>query len=108
MTEWPERRTHLENRLAELERKLHGIQDELEAPLPTDDEDRALELDDDEVLEAIGKEGQREMRAIRAALQRMDDGTYGICQSCGEKISEERLLALPAAALCRICAAATA
>jgi DnaK suppressor protein len=37
---------------------------------------------------------------IDAALARIDDGTYGICQACGKPIDVERLEALPWATLC--------
>ena len=39
----------------------------------------------------------------RTALQRMKDGKYGICMKCDEKISEDRLVAVPAALLCIEC-----
>jgi RNA polymerase-binding protein DksA len=41
---------------------------------------------------------------IEAALQRIEDGTYGICTNCGRQISEERLEARPWATLCIDCA----
>ena len=37
---------------------------------------------------------------ILAALARIDNGTYGLCEVCGEKISEARLKADPAATTC--------
>lgn len=40
-------------------------------------------------------------KEITAALARMADGTYGICEECGEKIEEDRLEANPAARTCR-------
>lgn len=41
---------------------------------------------------------------IEFALQRLKEGTYGICESCGGEISERRLQALPWAQLCLECA----
>jgi RNA polymerase-binding transcription factor len=41
---------------------------------------------------------------IVAALQRITDGTFGHCTRCGTAISEERLKAIPYAALCVHCA----
>ena len=41
---------------------------------------------------------------IEFALQRLREGTYGTCESCGEEISERRLHALPWAQLCLECA----
>jgi DnaK suppressor protein len=54
--------------------------------------------------------GTRERLANRitqltAALQRVDDGTYGTCERCGERIQPARLEAIPEAALCRDCQA---
>jgi DnaK suppressor protein len=45
---------------------------------------------------------------IGAALQRIDDGTFGTCAECGSVISEERLKAIPYAPLCVRCARAQA
>ncbi len=44
-----------------------------------------------------------ELREISAALQRIDDGSYGKCVDCGEAIPLPRLLAQPAAARCIGC-----
>jgi RNA polymerase-binding transcription factor DksA len=41
---------------------------------------------------------------IDVALAKFDNGTYGICESCGGPISEARLEAMPAARLCIVCA----
>jgi RNA polymerase-binding transcription factor DksA len=38
------------------------------------------------------------------ALRRVDDGTYGVCESCGEVIPEDRLEVLPFTAVCMSCA----
>ncbi|NIN92459.1 RNA polymerase-binding protein DksA, partial [bacterium] len=40
---------------------------------------------------------------IREALDRIEMGTYGICEECGEEISEQRLMARPVATLCIDC-----
>ena len=37
---------------------------------------------------------------VAHALRRMDEGTYGICEVCGQPIPIERLEALPSATLC--------
>jgi RNA polymerase-binding protein DksA len=44
-----------------------------------------------------------EMRAVHAAIARLERGDYGICQSCGSEISAARLEALPQAAFCIDC-----
>jgi RNA polymerase-binding protein DksA len=50
-------------------------------------------------------EGSEEAKvaAIDRALARIEQGTYGICQNCGNPIAEERLEALPYAELCIDC-----
>ena len=48
------------------------------------------------VLEQV----EAELSDIEHALKRLDDGTYGTCEACGKKISDERLEALPAARFC--------
>ena len=40
---------------------------------------------------------------VDAALQRLDDGSYGVCARCGQDIAAERLEALPYAAYCITC-----
>jgi RNA polymerase-binding transcription factor DksA len=47
------------------------------------------------------EEGAREtLVEIEAALQRIDAGTYGVCDGCGKPIGAERLAAIPWARLC--------
>jgi RNA polymerase-binding transcription factor DksA len=41
-----------------------------------------------------------ELLQIDAALQRLEHGTYGVCQACGRPITNERLEALPATRFC--------
>ncbi len=43
------------------------------------------------------------VREIDAALARIDEGTYGSCESCGQPIGDERLDARPVARLCVSC-----
>lgn len=96
----------LEKRLHELEHRLDDIEHDLDAPAPKDFEERATEREGDEVLESLGGAGLSEIRMIRAALQRVEDGVYGECVACGEAISPERLAVVPHAARCQKCAAA--
>lgn len=37
---------------------------------------------------------------VERALQKLDDGTYGICETCGERIADARLDAMPATRFC--------
>lgn len=43
------------------------------------------------------------IQKIKQAIQRTEDGTYGICEDCGEEISASRLKARPEATLCINC-----
>lgn len=43
------------------------------------------------------------LRKIRKALERVDEGEYSVCESCGEPITYKRLLARPVATLCIDC-----
>lgn len=99
-----ERKIWLEKRLAELNDRLHRIEDHLdEAPNP-DWEENAQESENDEVLEELGHVGMDEVKRISAALDRIETGTYGDCVKCGEEISEDRLDLLPATPFCKNCA----
>lgn len=44
-----------------------------------------------------------ELREVLEALGRLDQGTYGLCRQCGNKIGEQRLRARPMATLCIEC-----
>lgn len=56
----------------------------------------------DFAMGAIDRDALR-LREIRAALQRIDDGTFGMCINCEEEIAAKRLAAVPWAALCIVC-----
>ncbi len=99
-------RKALLSRLAELDSRLHKIEAELDEPHSKDWDEAAIETEGDEVLEHLGQSGQEEIARIRAALQRMRDGSYGDCVRCGERISAERLNVLPETPFCKDCAAA--
>lgn len=96
----------LARRQQELQSRLQKIEADFEAPRNPDDDDRAVERNNDEVLEELGEAGQRELLAIDAALARVEAGTFGTCVRCGEPISEERLDVVPHTPFCKSCAAA--
>lgn len=45
----------------------------------------------------------RLIRKIKSALERIEDGTYGVCETCGENISIKRLMARPVTSKCIEC-----
>jgi RNA polymerase-binding transcription factor DksA len=89
------RKQQLEARLAELTDRLTSIEDKLEQPVSERFEEQATEREDDEVLEDLGAAGVREIRMIEAALDRIANGSYGTCASCGDPIGDARLDVLP-------------
>ncbi len=52
---------------------------------------------------ALRDVAQSQLAQIEKALERVDDGTYGICADCGEAIALERLEIIPYATLCVRC-----
>jgi RNA polymerase-binding protein DksA len=53
---------------------------------------------------ALTASAQRTLEEVDAALERIADGTYGVCQNCGRPIAPARLAARPTATLCVDCA----
>ncbi len=84
-----------------LDKQLHKIEDQLDETPNPDWDDNAAEHEGDEVLEDLGIMGQSEIRAINAALDRIEAGTFGVCVKCGEDISPERLDLLPYTPFCK-------
>jgi RNA polymerase-binding protein DksA len=65
--------------------------------------DEATETIDREVDYTLEENSEHVLAAIDAALQRIEDGTFGICRTCGKAIAEERLAAIPYATQCIDC-----
>ncbi len=94
----------LQARKEKLIKDMHKIEDQLDVEPPKDWEDRSSERQGDEVLEALGHQDLHELEQINAALQRLDDGTYGQCVQCGNDILPARLDLLPETPFCKTCA----
>ena len=73
-------------------------------PLSADFEEQATESANDEVLSVIADEALHEADHIRDALKRIALGHYGICDQCGDQITEARLIAVPYSTRCIECA----
>jgi DnaK suppressor protein len=43
------------------------------------------------------------LRNVRAALERIEEGSFGVCLHCNENISPKRLAAVPSTAFCIVC-----
>jgi DnaK suppressor protein len=55
---------------------------------------------DREIDYSLEENEERVLAAIDAALARIENGTYGLCERCGKVIEEQRLEAIPYATLC--------
>jgi len=71
-----------------------------EFPDPTD---RASWESDRNFLLRIRERERKLITKIREALERIEEGTFGICELCGEEISEQRLEVRPVTTLCIKC-----
>ena len=65
--------------------------------------DLASEERDREINFILSDRERVKLKQIDDALERLDDGSYGVCESCGLEIAEERLVAMPFSRLCRDC-----
>jgi DnaK suppressor protein len=52
---------------------------------------------------SMAKNARENLELVQAAIARIDEGSYGICESCGEPIGKMRLQAFPRATLCMQC-----
>jgi RNA polymerase-binding protein DksA len=98
-------KARLDARLAELEARLAHLAGE-EQPANPDWDENAAEHQLDEVLAGQEMLVEREIAAVRRALARIEDGSYGACTRCGNDIAKKRLEARPEASLCIDCATA--
>lgn len=87
-----------------LQTRLDRIKNNMRSGFHPDSSERATEMENAEVLDALGNEARRELTLIRKALHRMGDGTYGLCVDCEEPIEPARLKAYPHAQYCLRCA----
>lgn len=97
-------RARLASQLAELKQRQEHISQDLAEPPNADSSERAVEMEDDESLEAQASLIAREIASVERALTRIEQGAYGVCIRCGNEIAPKRLEARPEAALCIECA----
>ena len=71
-------------------------------PLASDMDDVSGESDNETTYRLL-EIGSAELEEIEYALERIDEGTYGVCEECDEPIGVERLEALPFTAVCIKC-----
>lgn len=87
--------------MADIERTVHAMQDE--ATVFADPNDRASQ-ESDIALELRNRDRERKLiKKINETLDRIKEGEYGYCDSCGVEIGLKRLEARPTATLCIDC-----
>ncbi|MEQ9562608.1 MAG: TraR/DksA C4-type zinc finger protein [Woeseiaceae bacterium] len=89
---------------SELSARLDRISANLRRGLEPDSKERAKQLEDRDVVDALGNEAREELAKISETLKRLDSGDYGTCRECGSDIGAERLNAYPYAEECIECA----
>ncbi len=90
-----------ENLIAQLERIVVTEQDN--PGYSTHIADDASEVYENAKNHALRQNLQRLLGQVNDALEKLDKGTYGLCEDCGGKIDHARLKALPYATLCIQC-----
>lgn len=106
MDQYAEIQAKLIAKQAELTRRLQSIKENLTAGRSADSQEQAQELENAEVVDALGNEARAEISRIAKALDQIKNETYGICVDCGETIPMARLEAYPFADRCIRCATA--
>lgn len=83
---------------SELKAEREGNKDE-----GMDTYDLASEERDREINFILSDRERVKIKQIDDALVRLEEGSYGVCESCGLEVAEERLEAMPFTRLCRDC-----
>jgi DnaK suppressor protein len=89
----------IEQRVFRLETDLHEMESERDIERTDHIQEEAV----NDPMIALDERSRRLLAEIQAALARIDDGTYGDCDVCGEPINPARLDALPMAHRCVRC-----
>ena len=103
-------RERLEREIYELtqgDRSVQPVDPYLDAGgLKTEQADDAEMVFEAQRNQGVADNAQILLRQVRAAMARLEDGTYGICANCGKEINPKRLERLPYATLCIDCQSA--
>lgn len=91
-------------RIIELQQRISAIHQDFADGRDADWSEQAGERENEEVLNALESEAKIEIQQLSNAITRMENGSYGICQTCGDEIAKKRLQVQPAALNCIQCA----
>ena len=106
MDQYAEIRETLIAKRDELTVRLTNIKRNLTGGRSADSQEQAQELENAEVVDALGNEARLELSRIAKALDQIKNGIYGSCLDCGAAIPMARLQAYPFADRCIRCATA--
>ncbi|WLP95268.1 TraR/DksA C4-type zinc finger protein [Psychrobacter sp. M13] len=87
----------------EYQTRIDTIKDHIQNPqdeLNKDWGDQAISIRQNDTRQLLAAEAHQNLIYIENALSRIENGTYGECEVCGEEIQEQRLKAVPYATLC--------
>ena len=103
----------IRERFQQLKSRLLGDKTRLEKELeainpanltaPNDEEEQADEVEEMASRIALTEVIRRRLKRIKAALSKMQDKTYGICEDCGKGIEEKLLEVDPESRSCKSC-----
>lgn len=99
-----EQQALLLNLQQQLQQRLNAVQRDLRGEHATDSAEQAQQRENDEVLQQLEQQLQRELLQLHLAMDRLQRGEYGVCEQCGEVIAPARLKLLPYALRCQHCA----
>jgi DnaK suppressor protein len=102
MDQYARIRDQLIAKQSELALRLARLKENLTGGRSADSQEQAQELENAEVVDALGNEARSEI----SKLDQIKNNTYGICADCGETIPMARLEAYPFADRCIRCATA--
>ncbi|MCC2626927.1 MAG: transcriptional regulator, TraR/DksA family [Thermomicrobiales bacterium] len=101
-----ERRAEIEDDMSYMAAEMRSIgvdQDEENGSLGNHIADDGSNVAEAERIVTVSEDLQQILVQVNGALERMNNGNYGVCQRCGKLISKERLEAFPYVAYCIDC-----
>lgn len=99
-----DQRLRLEALASEYKIRAEAIERDLSRSHAQSFSEQATERQNDMVLQGLLVDARKGIKDVQLALERLAEGTYGVCEQCGEPINSARLEALPTARLCMSCA----
>lgn len=91
-------------RIIQLQQRISAIHRDFADGRDADWSEQAGERENEEVLNALESEAKVEIQHLSNVITRIENGSYGICKTCGDAIARQRLQAQPAATNCIQCA----